>query len=297
MALSGSSRTRCSAPGDTPFLRPLSYWGRFVWVALLTLGLTVAAHPDAGGSSSLPEVELPSQTASLVALGERLFRSPLLSADGTISCSTCHIPALGFSGDRPRAIGVAGYVGGRRAPALFGLRSATSFMWDGRATSLNAQVVMPLEGSEMAVNWATALPRLAVRRDIADLLAGTRPHTLDRSVVIAALAAYVASLDPDPSRFDRFYYGGNQTALTSQEGWGFRLFVRKAGCASCHLVDTGQLPSRMGAFMSLDLASRLRRKPTVAAPRSAGIPPTKVLSRPLPCAASRCGHISCTMAA
>lgn len=187
------------------------------------------------------------EPAALNRLGEHLFRSPQLSADSTVSCSTCHVRSLGFSGDRPHATGIAGD-GRRRAPALLGLRDATSFMWDGRAESLSAQVVMPLEGAEMAVHWPTALARLGTDVDILNLLTEIKVAALDRDTVIAALVAYISSLEAGPSRFDRFFYGGDRSALTAQEAWGLRLFVRKAGCASCHLLDGTAAPFTDGQF-------------------------------------------------
>jgi cytochrome c peroxidase len=186
--------------------------------------------------------------AALVRIGERLFNSKLLSVDGTVSCSTCHIAALGFSGELPLAVGVAGYRSGRRAPALLGLRDAKALMWDGRAASLLAQVVMPLEGKEMAVSWPAALLRLGVEPDILRLLRDTNVAGLDRETVVEALAAYVASLDAGPSRFDRYFYGGDRNALNDQEAWGLRLFVRKAGCSSCHLLDGAAAPFTDGSF-------------------------------------------------
>src|SRR5690349_280035 len=44
-------------------------------------------------------------TAARVALGRRLFFDPMLSADGTVACVSCHRPDHGFASDgRPRGI-------------------------------------------------------------------------------------------------------------------------------------------------------------------------------------------------
>jgi len=216
-------------------------------MALLACGLALASSAAA---AELPAAQLAPDTASrgLIALGEYLFRSPLLSADGTVSCRTCHIPSLGFSGDVPLAIGVAGHVSGRRAPALVGLRNVTPLRWDGRAADLATQVAMPLESPEMAVEWPSALRRLEHDREIGSLAQAAGIPGLDRAAVVAALTAYVSSLDAGSSRFDRFYYGRDETALTSQEAWGLRLFMRKARCASCHLLDGRAAPFTDGAF-------------------------------------------------
>jgi cytochrome c peroxidase len=230
-----------------PFAALAGRWRRCFRVGLLFCSASLVAVTSGEQGSSAQPLTWLGRTA-LVLIGERLFNSPLLSADGTVSCSACHIPSLGFSGDRPLAVGVAGYRGGRRAPALLGLRDAKALMWDGRAASLPSQVVMPLEGMEMAVSWPTALSRLGVESDILRLLKDTNVASLDRDTVVEALAAYVASLNAGPSRFDRFFYGGDRSALTSQEAWGLRLFVRKAGCATCHLLDGEAAPFTDGSF-------------------------------------------------
>jgi cytochrome c peroxidase len=216
-------------------------------MALVACGLGLlsgAAAPELPAAQIIPDAA----SRGLVVLGEYLFQSPLLSADGSVSCRTCHVPSLGFSGDRPLAVGVAGHVSGRRAPGLLGLRDIRPLRWDGRAADLATQVAMPLESPEMAVDWPSALRRLADDREVGDFMRAAGIAGLDRAGVVAALAAYVSSLEAGPSRFDRFYYRRDQTALTLQEAWGLRLFMRKARCASCHLLDGRAAPFTDGAF-------------------------------------------------
>ena len=186
--------------------------------------------------------------ARLATLGKHLFGSPLLSVDGTVSCRSCHVPALGFSGDRPVAVGVGGYATGRRAPALLGLRHATAVMWDGRASGLAAQVTIPLESPEMGVEWSDTLRRLRDDPIAAKLAATAGQPAPTRQLVLDAIAAYVSSLDGGGTRFDHYYFGRDDTAMTEQEVRGFRLFEHKAGCASCHLVDGGGAPFTDGLF-------------------------------------------------
>jgi len=231
------------------YRRPLAYVGLTGWRRGVGARLVVLSVILAGVAWGQPQISAAGPASSaLVRLGEHLFKSPLLSADGTVSCSTCHVSSLGFSGDRPVAVGVGGYSGGRRAPALIGLRDAKALMWDGRAANLPAQVVLPLEGKEMAVSWPTALSRLDADSDVLNLVKDTDIIRLDRKIVIDALASYVASLDARISRFDRFFYGGDRSALTPQEAWGLRLFVRKAGCSTCHLVNGEAAPFTDGSF-------------------------------------------------
>lgn len=185
---------------------------------------------------------------ALMSVGERLFASRFLSRDETVSCQSCHLPWLGFSGDRPHAVGAGGYVGRRRAPTLLGLASATAFMWDGRAKTLRDQVVLPLEGREMDVDWAKALPKLEADPDIARALKHVDVSAPTRELVISALVAYVSTIPSAPSRFDRYVLSQDASALSEQETWGLRLFVRKGRCSSCHLVNGSDAPLNDGSF-------------------------------------------------
>src|SRR6476659_4676923 len=81
-------------------------------------------------------------TAARVALGRRLFFDPILSADNTVSCASCHKPERGFSEGKPR--GVRGQELSRRAPSLFNRAYGRAFFWDGRAATLEEQALQPI---------------------------------------------------------------------------------------------------------------------------------------------------------
>ena len=217
-----------------------------VLAILLTCMGSVGFSTSSRGQGPSPTADNPS--GRLVSLGEQLFQSPLFSADASVSCRTCHIPSLGFSGDRPLGIGVGGYTSGRRAPSLLGLKDAKHLMWDGRASDLRAQVAIPLESPEMATVWPIALSRLRTDPIITAFVQKAGLIGIDRDSALAALAAYVASLDAGNTRFDRYYFKQEMDALTPQEAWGLRLFIRKGHCANCHLVDSRGAPFTDHAF-------------------------------------------------
>jgi cytochrome c peroxidase len=76
-------------------------------------------------------------------LGQRLFHDARLSADGSVSCATCH-PAEGhFADGRQLARGLQQMT--RHAPALWNVAYNRWFFWDGRADSLWSQALSPLE--------------------------------------------------------------------------------------------------------------------------------------------------------
>src|SRR5579864_577148 len=67
----------------------------------------------------LPPVTIPADnppTAESIALGRRLFYDPILSADRSISCASCHSPQFGFADPRPFSEGVGKKTGTRHSP-------------------------------------------------------------------------------------------------------------------------------------------------------------------------------------
>src|SRR5215510_7279171 len=91
-------------------------------------------------------------TKEAVELGRRLFYDPRLSANGEVSCSTCHIQRLAFTDGRTTSVGVSG------KPLAFNSMSLANliwgpqhFFWDGRAPTLEEQALVPIQhADEMA---------------------------------------------------------------------------------------------------------------------------------------------------
>jgi cytochrome c peroxidase len=79
-----------------------------------------------------------------VAIGAKLFADRRLSADGSISCASCHIPEKAFSDGRTVATGLNAQKGVRNTPSLTTAAFHQFFSWDGRRQSLEAQVLDPL---------------------------------------------------------------------------------------------------------------------------------------------------------
>ena len=83
-------------------------------------------------------------TAAKVELGRKLFFDARLSADGKVSCATCHDPKLGFADGKSLAEGVGGKIGTRNSPTLLNVMFIPNQFWDGRAGSLEEQALQPL---------------------------------------------------------------------------------------------------------------------------------------------------------
>lgn len=112
----------------------------------------------------LPPVPIPADnppTAHTVALGRRLYYDPVLSADNTISCASCHGPQMGFTDTHPVSLGVGRKQGTRHSPTVINSAYNTLQFWDGRAPSLEEQAKGPIANPvEMATTHADVVKRL-----------------------------------------------------------------------------------------------------------------------------------------
>ncbi|MGH9574117.1 MAG: cytochrome-c peroxidase [Candidatus Acidiferrales bacterium] len=173
-------------------------------------------------------------TPAKIALGKRLFNDNRLSADVTMSCESCHDPQHAFSDQRMAALGIYGRHGPRRVPRLINRAYGSSFFWDGRASSLEEQVLQPIANpNEMGMTVSEAVQRInadrSYRRDFKRAFK-SRPTSQN---IAQALATYVRSILSGNSAYDR-YVDGDPTALSAGQQRGLELFRGKANCIACH---------------------------------------------------------------
>ena len=158
-------------------------------------------------------------TTEKIELGRHLFFDRRLSRNQSIACASCHDPERAFSDGRAIAMGVFGRKGRRNAPALINRGYGRLFFWDGRAATLEEQVLKPIEDpNEMDLPVSEA----AVRVSLA-------PEAISR-----ALASFVRSMLSGDSPFDRFI-NGDRSALSPEQQAGLQLFRGKANCVACHV--------------------------------------------------------------
>lgn len=186
----------------------------------------------------LPRV-LDGFTPEEIDLGRLLFFDPLLSANRDMSCASCHQPDKGFSDGRDRSLGAGGEPLPRSAPSLWNVGFQAQFFWDGRADSLEAQMLEPLyAANEMGNTPEQLLADLRGSSEYSQLFRQAFPGEDDEPVTLAhvyrAIAAFESSLVSLNSRYDLYAHGVHE-ALTAEEIEGlniFRSFV--ARCAECH---------------------------------------------------------------
>jgi len=175
------------------------------------------------------------QTAAKISLGKKLYFDTRLSNDNTVSCATCHNPAMGWSDAGPTSTGIKGQKGGRRAPPVSNAAYLPLQFWDGRAPSLEEQAKGPIENPVEMGNTHEVMVRTV--NDIPGYVEefkavfGETPITVDQ--VAKAIAAYERTIVTTDSPFDRFVRG-DVSSLTPEEKMGLEIFNGKGHCTSCH---------------------------------------------------------------
>lgn len=207
-------------------------------------------------------------TSEKIVLGRQLFRDRRLSRDGSLSCSSCHDPGRAFTDGRVVARGIGGARGERNVPTIVNRAWGTSFFWDGRAATLEQQVVQPiLHPDELAMTPESVLAlvrsaryrsrfeaafglEVRLKPDTTTVMAATTvtattvsntPVTPDAEraldLVSRALASYVRTIVSGDSPYDRFV-AGDRTALSGAARRGLTLFRGRANCSACHVGPT-----------------------------------------------------------
>jgi cytochrome c peroxidase len=177
-------------------------------------------------------------TPEKVRLGRWLFFDPRLSADGTVSCATCHRPEHAFSEPTAVSTGIRGQRGTRKAPPIVNAATAVypAFFWDGRARSLADQakgpIANPVEMGNTHAGAARAVAAAAGYRAAFREAFGDERVDIDR--IAAALAAYEATRLSGGSAYDR-YEAGDDSALSPLAKEGRDLFFGAGRCSACHL--------------------------------------------------------------
>lgn len=164
------------------------------------------------------------------AFGKALFNDKSLSRNKGMACASCHLEAKAFTDGRKtfdaRQV--------RNSPTLTYSAYQQSFFMDGRAGSLEGQVVGVAENhNEFNLPMDSIVGRVLKNpayKTAIDSLYGSKRVDFN---IRHAIASYVRSLNAFNSKLDRNIQGV-ETSLTAEEKQGFNLFMGKAACATCH---------------------------------------------------------------
>ena len=207
--------------------------------AAAALCIAACAVPDAGPPiqriSALPAIVQPADnpsTPAKVALGAQLFVDKRLSGSGNTACQSCHYRNLGWTDALPLSKRDDGVVNARHTPTLYNVGHQTLWYWDGRAATLEGQILAAWRGQSGAdpvkiVALLNTIPGYASQFQ-AVFGASATPEA-----VAKALAAYLRTKNSENSPWDR-YESGERGAVSADAVAGFRLFMGKGRCAACH---------------------------------------------------------------
>ncbi len=214
-------------------------------------GSTSAGPPLPWPAVAVPAAPEPADNPSnpdKIDLGRMLFYDPILSADKTVACATCHSEDWGMGDGLPVSIGVGGVgptgpgrtgsnVGRRNAQTLWNAAYRTAIFWDGRAPSLEQQVLGPLQNPvelardpQAVVNDLAAIPEY-VSRFTASFPGASPAVTVEN--MEKAIAAFERTMVTNFAPYDQ-YLAGDLGSLDDGAQRGMFAFA-KAGCQSCHV--------------------------------------------------------------
>jgi cytochrome c peroxidase len=194
----------------------------------------------------LPAVPVPvdnPQSAEKIELGRMLFFDPRLAGDSSIACAKCHDPAKGFSNGLQLSDAYPGTKHWRHVPTVINAAYMKQLFWDGRAPSLEAQALGPIEAPiEMNQNFTHLVEKLSGIPWYREKFLKVFKSEVTMENLARAIAAFERTIVSRPGPVDRFLQG-DKTALGASQQRGLEVFNGKAGCVACHhgpLASDGQ---------------------------------------------------------
>ncbi len=205
-------------------------------------GLTMAGEPLLG----LPPVPIPAdnpQTPEKIALGDKLFHDTRFSTTGTVSCATCHDAQKVFT-DSPLQVseGIHKLTGTRNAPTVVNSAYFKTVFWDGRSPDLEDQSLHPFV-NPVEMGLKDHEPILKIVRSDPEYVAafktvfGKSGEQVTMTEVTRAIASFERTIVSGDSPFDRWYFKGDEKAMSPAAKRGFELFIGQGRCVSCHVIE------------------------------------------------------------
>ncbi len=196
-------------------------------------------------------------TAERVALGRKLYFDKRLSADGTVSCATCHDVTRGLADGLPTSLGIGKQVGKRNAPTTANAALLQTMFWDGRSPSLDHQARQPiLNPVEMGfADEAAAMKAISGDAEYQAAFQKAFGREMNYEDLGRAIGAFERTLVFLDSPFRRFL-AGDAAALSAEAQAGWELFNGKARCAACHPMSPGNPLGSDNRFHNIGVSAR-----------------------------------------
>ncbi len=196
-------------------------------------------------------------TSQRVELGKKLYFDKRLSADGTVSCATCHDVTRGFTDQLPVSKGIGGQLGKRNAPTTLNAVLLQTLFLDGRSPTLDHQAKQPiLNPVEMGMaNEAAAMKAISDDPEYQKMFREAYGREMNYEDLGRAIGAFERTLVFVDSPFRRFLTGDNQ-AISAEARAGLELFDGKARCAACHPMSPSNPLGTDNRFHNVGVSAR-----------------------------------------
>jgi len=191
------------------------------------------------------------------AIGKKLFYDKRMSADGTMSCASCHQPANFFADKLPTAItNKAGDFQKRNTPSLLNASLQAGYFYDMSAITLENQIDHVMSNvQEFNHAYDSFLVRLKADTQYVRLFSQAFPEYKNQAIAISTINICLADFERRMvllnSPFDK-YMRGQTAVIDPSVKRGFNLFMGKAQCGACHFAPTffGTVPPFYGVTES-----------------------------------------------
>lgn len=194
-----------------------------------------------------PEVPIPDSnqlTVDGVQLGRLLFYDPILSADSSMSCASCHLPEGNFTDNKAVSVGIDGIAGRRSAMSLLNIAYATNgLFWDGRSKTLEQQALLPVtDPIEMHASWPKVVEKLKMHKTYPEhfrkAFGISNTDEINRYLVAKAIAQFERILlSSGKSKYDLVRFEGKTDLYDDEELDGMLMFFDEGGSAGFGLPD------------------------------------------------------------
>ena len=184
-----------------------------------------------------PEMKVPADnpiTAEKAALGKQLFFDKTLSKDSSASCSTCHLPEKGWTDGNKLSKKVDGTMNTRHSPTMINVGYNDLWYWDGRAETLEKNVLAAWKGQlgadpDKIAQAIAKIPGYEVQFQTI-FKSNATPDTIAK-----ALATFLRTLHAGDAPWDKVSKDATDKSKEAEAmRRGFEIFRGKAGCAACH---------------------------------------------------------------
>jgi cytochrome c peroxidase len=211
----------------------------------LLISLILYIPANAAPPLGLPKLTIPTdnpQSPAKIELGHKLFLDTRFSADGSISCASCHQTDKGFADGQALAIGIYGQIGTRNSPTVINAAYFNQLFLDGRRHSLEQQALDPFTNL-IEHGLKSHQPIINTIQQDADYVSrfkqvfNIQAEAITIKHVTKSIASYLRTLISGNSAFDQYLFGRDRSALSASAARGLKVFRRKGNCANCHEIS------------------------------------------------------------